>query len=763
MKKFLLFILFAAFSLSISASGAVVIDGTATVKMEIKNPIEAEKTAEKELKHYIGKIFADHKGKSSARAVFILRFDPKLGDQEFKIKCEKNKVIISGGRPQGLLYGTYWFIDRKMGVHLYDAYSEYCPSKAKIEIKEFEKYGKPAFDSRMYLFTNDKQSGIKEDEAGIRWGTFNLLSGNRPVAEKNLNTKYGERAEWSLPLGAHGMLGLIPAKMYKHKPHFFAFQEGRRIDPVKRDVTVDFCLTNEELIAETVKRCRHFLKMTPNAKYISLSEGDGNRGMCGCAPCQALIKKHGNVESARWVYFANRVGEQLKKDYPHVKLVIFAYIASQKPPVNIKANDNVAVQIVTLGIRRGRPYTDPRNKMANNFMKNIFDAWQKVCKNILIWDYVWGGHRLMTFPDQLLNLHNIKIFAKRNVIGFFPQENHAVGRLTYNQGCPFRSWLLARAMWDPEECGDGEELETTFCNEYFGPAAGPYVKKYYKYLRDVHWKSGFVAMTSGGTLSKAPFEAPKVTAECYKIMLEALKAAKKEQNRTHILRVEYEMLPVKFMVASDYAKIKDLLPEKKSCKAIVGEIRSFIRGKSKDVKTWTQNKRVHRTLNLVEGTGDINAEASREYGLGKAVCAYDKNFATSWTPGLGIGWTMIDLGERQFISRITTVFHKMRYVRRATYSVEGSFDKKAWRVMIPKKVVTIPEKLQQTGRLNEVYCFDDVTLAKDMEVRYIRTRIHKMERRLGSGGYGMQDAQHTEQYFNLKELPAELQNSIVKE
>ena len=52
MKKFLLFILFAAFSLSISASGAVVIDGTATVKMEIKNPIEAEKTAEKELKHY---------------------------------------------------------------------------------------------------------------------------------------------------------------------------------------------------------------------------------------------------------------------------------------------------------------------------------------------------------------------------------------------------------------------------------------------------------------------------------------------------------------------------------------------------------------------------------------------------------------------------------------------------------------------------------------------------------------------------------------
>lgn len=762
MKKFLLFNLLALICLC-NAAGDVILDSTAKVTVDIKNPIEAEKTACKELETYIQRIFSAYKGKSRANARIVLQYDVQLSAQEFKIKCGSGKIIISGGRPQGVIYGAYWFLDRKMGVHLYDAHSEYCPSKEKITVKAFEKYGKPAIESRMYLFTNDKQSGDPKDEAGIRWGTFNLLSGNRPAAEKDLNRKYGERAEWSLPLGAHGMLGLIPGKMYKHRPEFFAFQNGRRIDPVLRDVTVDYCLTNEDLIAETVKRCRHFLKMTPSAKYISLSEGDGNRGMCGCGPCMKLVKAHGNVESARWVYFANRVGEQLKKEYPNVKLVIFAYIASQKPPVNIKANDNVAVQIVTLGIRRGRPYTDPKNKMANKFMQEIVSRWQKVCKNILIWDYVWGGHRLMTFPDQLLNLHNIRIFAKLGVQGFFPQENHAVGRMVYNQGCPFRSWLLARAMWDPEECGDGEALETTFCNEYFGPAAGPFVKQYYKYLRKVHWESGFVGMTSGGTLTRAPFEAPEVTAECFKIMLKALEAAKKEQNRTHIRRVEFEMLPVKFMAASDYGRVKKFLPEKKSARELIAEIRSFIRGKSKDVKTWTQYKRVHRTLNMVEGTGDITAEASREYGLGRASCAYDGNLATSWTPGLGIGWTMIDRGERQFISRITTVFHKMRYVRRATYSVEGSFDKKAWRVMIPKKVVTIPETLQQSGKVNDVYCFDDVTLAKDMEVRYIRTRIHKMERRLGSGEYGMQDAQHTEQYFNLKELPAVLLDSIVKE
>ena len=199
MKKFLLFNLLALICLC-NAAGDVILDGTAKVTMDIKNPIEAEKTACKELETYIQRIFSAYKGKSRANARIVLQYDVQLGAQEFKIKCGSGKIIISGGRPQGVIYGAYWFLDRKMGVHLYDAHSEYCPSKEKITVKAFEKYGKPAIESRMYLFTNDKQSGDPKDEAGIRWGTFNLLSGNRPTAEKDLNRKYGERAEWSLPL-----------------------------------------------------------------------------------------------------------------------------------------------------------------------------------------------------------------------------------------------------------------------------------------------------------------------------------------------------------------------------------------------------------------------------------------------------------------------------------------------------------------------------------------------------------------------------------
>ena len=83
--------------------------------------------------------------------------------------------------------------------------------------------------------------------------------------------------------------------------------------------------------------------------------------------------------------------------------------------------------------------------------------------------------------------------------------------------------------------------------------------------------------------------------------------------------------------------------------------------------------------------------------------------------------------------------------------------------MIPKKVFTVPEKIQQAKDVSKTYCVDDVTLEKDVEARYIRTRIFKNERRTGTGGYKADDCQLMEQYFNLKEIPEELKKSFVKE
>ena len=74
----------------------------------------------------------------------------------------------------------------------------------------------------------------------------------------------------------------------------------------------------------------------------------------------------------------------------------------------------------------------------------------------------------------------------------------------------------------------------------------------------------------------------------------------------------------------------------------------------------------------------------------------------------------------------------------------------------------MPETLQQKGDPGAIFCFDDVVLDKDVEARYIRTRIFKIESRRPDGVYRGNDAQHTEQFFNLKELPAELKKSMLE-
>ena len=71
-------------SIAICTAAPVIIDGTATVKMDIKNPIPSEQTAKNELNTYIKRIFAAYPGKSSAGAQFILRHDPALDEQEQK-------------------------------------------------------------------------------------------------------------------------------------------------------------------------------------------------------------------------------------------------------------------------------------------------------------------------------------------------------------------------------------------------------------------------------------------------------------------------------------------------------------------------------------------------------------------------------------------------------------------------------------------------------------------------------------------------------
>jgi len=733
MKKIISF--FCLFAVLLPLCGQVTVDGRYGVRLDIKNPIPAEVNAGKELQHYLSEIFGTPQAvfdRKDGKAV-VLRHDTSLGREEFKIAADPSgNVVISGGRPRGVMYGAYYFLDRKLGVHWYSPYDEYVPSAKTVEVKGLPHHGKPTFAARLLLSHSDKVSR--------RWMARNLVTTN--AALKVVYPEFGEESVFAPPNACHGLHMIVPPKKYQDHPEFFALIRGKRQDPMKFSVGMDYCLTNPDLIDVTIKECRKYLKQAPNSIYISIQEGDGTIGNCECGPCQKLKKECGNRESARWVYFANKVSEGLKDEFPNVKFLIFAYTASKAPPLNIKANDHVAVELCAWGNHRGKPYGHYHNKNGNSLLRQL-RAWKEVCPNILIWDYTYTfSDSFMQTPDMLLNIDNMKSFAEFGVNGVFPEDNYPQ---VIAYGIPFKLWLLARAMWNPDEC-DGEKLEETFCREYFGEKAGKFILEYYRNLRKVHHKQGLVAFTGGGAIGRAAFEDPKVTAYSLKLFEQALEAVKGDRVLTR--RVAETMIPVKYRALVDYQQVRPLAGLKQTPQELADDIVHYLMGKQKSPYLRAYyNHYIKKVNSLIHGA-TIMATANRRYGMSLPSNVFDGNIKTDWHAGAGNGWVQIEFDEKRPIQRITTCFYKGSGSVTIDYQIDGSFDGVTWFPMVKRNV----------SKWNPKYYFHftDIKFNPLIEAKYIRTTVYKVMYEVKTGVLAPNDVLLREQWFNLKELPPEL-------
>ncbi len=92
-------------------------------------PIPAEEFAATELKAYLdkvtGKTFvvvseADHDGTPAIHlgqtALAATNRSGDYGKEEYHLKTVGKNIIITGGRPRGVLFGTYEFLERFAGV-----------------------------------------------------------------------------------------------------------------------------------------------------------------------------------------------------------------------------------------------------------------------------------------------------------------------------------------------------------------------------------------------------------------------------------------------------------------------------------------------------------------------------------------------------------------------------------------------------------------------------------------------------------------------
>lgn len=737
---------------AILTANELMIDASRKIVFDEASAIPSERRAFQELSNYLTQMLGAETGKNgnengnkimvgyheSARSFFTKEELSGLGPEDFIIRSDRDgNIYIIGGRPRGTLYGVYWFLDRLLGVRWYTPDFEVVPKFEAKKLPALDIQEKPAFPYRRRSGMFREWSAATKGRVDPEWCARNLINDSGAHPEHVVSDNFGGEMQWSPPASCHSIFHLIPPEKYFHDhPEWWALKDGKRTHRDARGITADYCLSNPELLDAAIREIRSYLKQAPESRLISVQEGDNTLGVCECEPCRALHEQFGKKESGLWIYFTNKVAEALSGEYPDAKFITFAYTRTAATPEGIVPGKNVGVQLCVWGNARGLPYGDPRNTLGNRFIEDRLKAWCALTGNVMIWDYIYShGNPFLQDPNPLVNIDNMKMFRKHKVWGMYAENAAGV----VSNGQPFKSWLMGRAMWNPDNL-DGEALLRAFCLDYYGREAGKFIAEYWKNLRNINEAQGFSDFRAGGSIGHADFESYETSMRSLGLFQDALKAAENEEYRNRVLDA-FLSLQQHFLI-----KWKSWRNENRE----LPDLDSFYENAVRHA-TFRKREFPHGMNKLLDNLKKFHliakarykASASNTYGPNEPEFGYDGLLDTGWSPGRSSGHIQVEYPEEIEIKRITTVSGHQNNIR-LTYEIQGSLNGKDWFPIVGRKQATLREKAK--------FMFADDELPETVRARFIKTIFYGQRLKDGRNN----DVGLREQFFNLKELPGEL-------
>lgn len=570
-KVILIFAVVTAFScvyannvLQLAAKGK-----TEYVIVEGANAIPAEKHAAKELSSYLQKmtgakfpVIAEKDAANAKFAIYVGATDfaakqgikqNSIGDEEWIVRTVGKNLIVTGGRPRGVLYGAYEFLER-LGCAWFDPITESVPSKPELAVSPFSVRRKPAFKLRM-VFTGE--------------------SDTRAVQQHNARVK--STRTW---LPEFGFIGEAPGHTFyfyskqfpKDHPEYHAMNaSGERPVATSGSGPGQICLSNPEVRKLMVQLLIKNIEATNKSAAKNIAQGarprqiyyvtpNDNAFNCQCPPCKAFMKKEG-TDSALYVDFINSIADGIKAKYPDILIGFFAYENNLVPPKRIRPRDNTIVCFAQLNAEWKkkdefpdlyRPMTHPVNSKA----KVLLEQWTKIAKNVEIWDYwVQFVKNKYPFPNATLDavVADIKWFQKNNVDRIFTECEPRCGLSFYALTC----WVARKMMDNPDQ--DPKKLVSTFMKGYYGPAAG----KMTEYLDYLQKSIAATPAKDGKICALLVSERSYLNLNFYKKVSAMLDAAEKScaPGSLYLLNVQQERILVDAGIYCMWEKLQKQLPK----------------------------------------------------------------------------------------------------------------------------------------------------------------------------------------------------------
>ncbi len=430
-------------------------NGTSTYSIVLPQPaIPAEQHAAKELQSFLEEISGAQLPivtKCGTGPCIVLQPDAAhLGAEESILRTSGANLIISGGRPRGILYGVYGFLDQ-LGCRWYTSEVSRIPKLPTIELQPMDRRLRPDFEYREPFYTE----AFERD-----WAVRNRVNGN----SMHLDDSVGGRFAY-YPF-VHSFDALVaPAKYFDAHPEYFSLVDGKRKPS-------QLCLTNPEVLRIATATVMEWIRTHPEASIYTVSQNDG-RGWCECDRCLKLEREEGGQHSGPILHFVNAVAAEVEKKYPGRLIDTLAYYYTDIPPAHVRPRPNVRIRLCPINNCQAHRYDDPRCPHNRPFMANL-RGWSAITNQLYVWHYNTNFHHYtLPFPDYDEFISDIPLYKRSGVVGVFFEGAYPPGG--GGEMAELKSWVMARMLWDSK--ADGYKLVDEFLQAVYGKAS-PYLRAY---------------------------------------------------------------------------------------------------------------------------------------------------------------------------------------------------------------------------------------------------------------------------------------------
>ncbi len=457
---------------------------------------------------------------AAAKAAFAdVAFDA-LAPEEFVIRTNAGKLLLAGGRPRGTLYAVSRFLQDQCGVRWWTPWASRFPKNPSLSVGDLNVKNKPAFEYR---------SSYWMPAFDAAWAWHNMTNGlaSNHTPELGGHVIYKGFVHTFYPL-------VPPEKHFAAHPEWYSLINGKRTTD-----HAQLCLTNPALREFVTGRIKEWLRESPDAGIISLSQNDWH-GACQCPDCKALDDREGS-HSGTMLAFVNDVAERIAPDFPKVAVDTLAYQYTRKPPQTLKPRPNVIVRLCSIECNFREPLDHPSNAAFADDIR----GWSKCSERLYVWDYTTNfAHYVQPQPNWFTLGPNLRFFHAHHVRGVFEQgayQSHG------SEMSELRAWVLAQLLWNPQQ--DDRALIREFLDGYYG-AAAPAIGRYLQHLHQA--SQGF------NLTCYAPTDAPYLNfanlSESERLWQEAETAVTTDPER--LVRVKLARLPLHYVWISRWDALR---------------------------------------------------------------------------------------------------------------------------------------------------------------------------------------------------------------